>query len=231
MARSVYHFRQTETYQRMRQRSRSGGNQRIVDRYLASHPVAKLQIGSGNSALPGWLNSDYLPPSPAHYHLDATKPFELKSESFDYVFSEHMIEHIPFKAALNMLKECHRILKPGGRIRVSTPPLEFVIDLVRQPGPDHLRYVDWHMATWLPDLPYGSTAVVANDFLRNWGHLFVYDEPTLRWALEQAGFKDVQRTLLNESEDPALRNLEHPDRMPAGLLALSTVTLEGVKAP
>jgi methyltransferase family protein len=38
-------------------------------------------------------------------HLDATKPFGLPDNSFDFVFSEHMIEHISYIDAMSMLRE------------------------------------------------------------------------------------------------------------------------------
>ncbi|MDD3182164.1 MAG: class I SAM-dependent methyltransferase [Alphaproteobacteria bacterium] len=41
------------------------------------------------------------------------------ADSFDVVFSNHVIEHVPDPAAV--LAECHRILRPGGRCIVVTP--------------------------------------------------------------------------------------------------------------
>jgi predicted SAM-dependent methyltransferase len=50
---------------------------------------------------------------------------------FDYVFSEHMIEHVSYAEGLLMLRECLRVLKPGGRIRIATPSLEVLLDLYK----------------------------------------------------------------------------------------------------
>src|SRR3954451_18626949 len=89
----------------------------IVDRYLARHKVRKLQIGCGDNLHDGWLNADLFPRSASVIHLDATALFPFGDESFDYVFSEHMIEHVPYEQGLRMLSECHRVLKRGGKIR------------------------------------------------------------------------------------------------------------------
>jgi len=43
------------------------------------------------------------PPEYSCMRLDATKSFEIPSESFDFVYSEHMIEHITFEDGRNML--------------------------------------------------------------------------------------------------------------------------------
>ena len=62
----------------------------------------------------GWLNTDLCPKVAGCVTLDATKPFPLASASFDYVFSEHQMEHIHYSDAVRMLRECHRVLRPVG---------------------------------------------------------------------------------------------------------------------
>ncbi len=43
--------------------------------------------------------------------------------SFDLVYHSHFLEHIPRRAAPGLLRECCRVLKPGGMIRISVPDL------------------------------------------------------------------------------------------------------------
>ena len=57
---------------------------RAIQRYVNSHQVRKLQIGSGPNTLEGWLNTDELLISPGVVYLDATKPMCLKC-TFDYI--------------------------------------------------------------------------------------------------------------------------------------------------
>ena len=47
--------------------------------------------------------------------------------------------------------------------------------------------------------------------------------------MKQVGFTNIVKCDLGESEDPELCNLENEKRLPAGLLRLETVTLEGIK--
>jgi hypothetical protein len=51
----------------------------------------------------------------------------------------------------------------------------------------------------------------------------------LRYSLEKAGFKEIAKRDLNESEDEALRGLEDEKRLPEGYLRLESLTLEGTK--
>jgi hypothetical protein len=71
--------------------------------------------------------------------------------------------------------------------------------------------------------------VVANAVVRNWGHQFIYDEPTRRQTMDIAGFANVESYPIMNSGDPRRVGLENVERMPPGLLQLFTMTLEGVK--
>jgi SAM-dependent methyltransferase len=202
----------------------------LIERYLREAGTRKLQIGCGRNPLPGWLNCDLYPDSHDVLHMDARGRFPLPDGAFDYVFSEHMIEHVSYAEGASMLAECHRVMKPGGRIRVSTPDLRFLIDLYgEQKSPLQQAYIRWATQTFTPGAPAADETFVINNYVRDWGHLFIYDERTLRASLERAGFGAVLRQDLNESASEALRNLENEERMPPGFLKLETLTLEATR--
>lgn len=170
-------------------------------------------------------------PRLACMRLDATKDFAIPSESFDFIYSEHMIEHISFEDGRNMLEECNRILKPGGVIRIVTPSLGF---LFRVTSPDRGmledRYRAWSVATWVPEAPKVTNAFFLNNFVRAWGHTFLYDRETLELALQLSGFDRVISCKLNESDHPLLCGLANVGKIPPGSLELESMTLEGTKA-
>jgi predicted SAM-dependent methyltransferase len=181
----------------------------LIERYLRDHPVAKLQIGAGENVLAGWLNTDLRPSGPEVCFLDATVRFPFSDEVFDYVLSEHQIEHIPFERGQFMLAECRRVLRPGGRIRIATPSLEVLAGLVtEQPTEAQRRYVEFISAGYLaPGMPAGVAGVVNNAF-RNWGHQFLYDRSTLAGALTGAGFGEVVFTVPGRSEHQHFQGVE-----------------------
>ena len=202
----------------------------IEARYLAQSDAPKLHIGCGDHVLTGWLNTDYDPELPMVMHLDARQHFPFKEETFDYIFSEHVIEHISYWDGVKMLTECFRVLKRSGRIRISTPDLAFLIDLTKPDKSELQRaYIRWAANTFICGAPDDNEVFVINNFVRNWGHTFIYDENTLRGAMTSAGFKKISKCDLHESEYAALRNLENEKHLPPKFLRLETLTLEGGK--
>jgi len=214
---------------RLLRRRLSRANSRLLHEYEASAECRKLQIGGGWRLLDGWLNAD-IELAPGIFHMDATRPFPLGDNAFRYVFSEHMIEHIDYADAASMLRECHRVLRPGGVIRIVTPNLSSLVELLASPR-EGIRqaYYEFFSRHFLPEGQPSTEAAVANAFVRSWGHRFIYDEPTLRLLLEAAGFSHVVRHRLGESEQAALSGIEHESRYPPGLLDFESLALEGVK--
>lgn len=129
-----------------------------------------------------------------------------------------------------MLSECHRVLKRGGKIRISTPDLKFLIGLYREERSAlENAYLNWANAEIVKASPENANVFVINNFVRDWGHQFIYDRDTLVLALKQAGFSEICMCGLNQSSVVAFQNLENERRMPEGFLKLETMTVEGTK--
>jgi predicted SAM-dependent methyltransferase len=186
-----------------------------VRQYVDTQAVRKLQIGTGPNPLPGWLNTDLLPDTyPEHRSrivlLDAARAFPFDDMAFDYVFSEHQIEHISEAAAHTMVRECFRVLRPGGRIRVATPDLAAIVGLYDGPLDElEQHYVDWVMARFRPGIGWGNHRChVINHMFMDHKHQFIYDYETLVALLSDAGFVEAVRWNPGESGDSALRGIE-----------------------
>ncbi len=199
-----------------------------INAYLHTHSLRKLQIGAGPVSLPGWLNTDFYPVAPADVFLDATRPFPFADRTFDFIFSEHVIEHVTYAEGLSMLGESFRVLKPGGWIRIATPDLKKFVDLFQHPQDERQRrYIQWSMSVNHPQVKAGNECFVLNSFVRNWGHQFIYDSPTLRAALKEAGFVDFRLCSPGESQNAALRGLEsHGAQIGEEWNAFETMVLE-----
>ena len=200
--------------------------------YLSKPGPHCLEIGAGWNSRPGWLATDLAPP-PGYscMRLDATKSFEIPSELFDFVYSEHMIEHITFEDGRNMLEECNRILKPFGVIRIVTPSIGFLSRVLSSDrGILEDRYRNWSVTNWVCEAPKVTNAFFLNNFVRAWEHKFIYDRETLELALQLSGFEPIVSCELNNSCHPLLCGLANVRKIPPGFLDLESMVLEGTKA-
>jgi len=191
--------------------------------------VRRLQLGTRSNVLEGWLNTDVYDDRGKGevVYLDARRRFPLPDASIDLVFTEHMVEHLDYHEVLHCLRECRRVLKPGGRIRVATPSLDRLALLYGPLTDLDRRYVRWSVDTFIRDADAYLPGFVINNFLRDWGHRFVFDRETMGHALATAGFVDAREWPVGKSDDPRLAGLEHHGEMiPPEFNELETLVLE-----
>ena len=185
-----------------RQLSWSISRAKRIKLYLKEHEIRKLHLGAGTNSLEGWFNTDLVPRNRDVCFVDVTKPLPFDDNTFDYIVGEHLIEHVAYTDGLQMLKECYRVLRPAGKIRIGTPDIDTVIRL-RAPEKSELQlnYIKWHVDTCFPEIGVYKDIFVINSAFSNFGHRFLYDFETLRGSLEEAGYINVVRCKPGESED------------------------------
>lgn len=155
----------------------------------------------------------------------------MDAESFDYVFSEHMIEHIPYTGGVNMLREIYRILRPGGKLRISTPDMQFLVRLLSGETSElESAYVDWVTNEFAPFAHTSHKNIfVVNNFFYNFGHTFIYDKTLLKDLLSDAGFSVIKEVEISKSDDTELNGLENEAKLPDGFLRLESMIFEATK--
>jgi predicted SAM-dependent methyltransferase len=218
----------------VRHRSWKRRRQLTIANYLASSAEPKLHIGCGPMVMEGWLNTDLEPLyERGVIYLDVTERLPFPDNSFDYIYSEHLIEHIPLDAALRHLRDCHRILKPGGVVRLSTPDLKFLLDYFRGANLSDVQqaYLTRVIDESYPGLSLRSPTLLLNQFVRDWGHQFIYDRQLLQRVLELAGFAGIVHCGVKQSAHPALAHLEwHGSAISEPYNELQSMILEGTKS-
>jgi predicted SAM-dependent methyltransferase len=198
-----------QDYKSILQGIKNTSNRSKIKVYFKQNNTKKLQLGSHSTVIPGWLSSDIIPIGKDCIYLDATKKFPFKNNQWDYIYCEHMIEHISWEEGCNMLSESFRILKPGGKIRLATPNLEVFTDMYVN-GSDGIskEYMIWMTDRFMKGVDIYKPIFVLNTIFRNWYHKFLYDEELLTVALNKAGFVDVKRVEYGQSNDENYKNLE-----------------------
>jgi len=167
-------------------------------------PRRGLHLGAGGHHVDGWINVDVLPDG-VELLADFVHALPLRSESIDFVHSEDLLEHLDVETGKALLRECHRVLKPGGVMRILTPDLRALVrEVYLDRNRDHLAWCDRTLSARGP-------CEALNMHLRmNGEHRFVYDEEHLRAVLEATGFR-VRRVRWNQSPAPELRYLDLRD--------------------
>jgi predicted SAM-dependent methyltransferase len=155
------------------------------------------------------VNTNYL-----YLQHDATKPFPIDDGCFEWVYAEHLIEHIPLAHGIEFLREMQRVLKTGGFIRLSTPDLgRYAAGYVDRSG----RFFDEHAARLaamgISNVPK-RRAWVVNQIFYQWGHRWIYDFDELRYAAVTAGFdgKLIERCGFRGGRDAAVAAFDLPIR-------------------
>lgn len=206
---------------------------RVVKEINESRDLVKLVVGAGNNPIEGWYNFDVRSRSPQVYFLDVTKDFPFSNGSTDLILCEHLIEHLSFNDGLRMLKESYRILKAGGKFRVSTPDLAKVVSLYGKINGPEGEYTRW-ITDFVPELRNNhrnTYQFTINNAFHNWGHQFLYDESLLREALEKSSFTNIKRFKYGESDCEHFRGAEIHGRVVKNekMVNFESLILEGEK--
>ncbi len=91
---------------------------------VSSDSLRKLHLGCGSVTPAGWVNSDVRPGPGVDLVADLIKGLPVKDESFDAVVSIHALCELGVWDQVPVLKEIHRVLAPGGVLRLSLPDLD-----------------------------------------------------------------------------------------------------------
>jgi predicted SAM-dependent methyltransferase len=181
-------------------------SRRQIGRLLSAGRPLRLHLGSGGHPLEGWVNVDVLGMEPDVY-WDLRQGIPFPDGSAEAVFLEHLIEHFTLADGLDLLDECHRVLVPGGIVRVGVPDFGRYLVSYATDGEfvERLR----------PGRPTRLLAVA--EVALGHGHRSVWDAETLERVLSECGFVDARRRVFGDSSiEPAP---DSPMREPESLYA------------
>ena len=225
----------------------------------------KLHLGCGLTTPVGWLNVDgswnawfakhppllallmtlriiprsigEIPWSKSVFIHDLAKPLPFRAGMFQAVYSSHTLEHLYLEEAQRLLRDCYRVLAPGGVARMVVPDLKAQVQ-------DYLgqRSVWWPEERFVP-------RTAADRFNRNLcicpparrggsvlyrlyqslkdrsSHKWMFDADSLAYHMRQAGFQEVEERQYLDSRISGIGDVERPDRLLEG----QGVAVEGVK--
>jgi hypothetical protein len=163
----------------------------------------KLNIGAGSTVIEGFTPIDRKLGSEAF-------PLPYADGSVDEIRASHILEHFTFGDASKAMEEWSRVLKPGGRIRISVPDVDKVL---KDETPNRLFYLM-------------GGQMHADDI-----HKSAYDRNRLTALMHQNGLKQIKDWYSPNTDSAALPislNLEgvkYPVEAPAKKQNTTTIRL------
>jgi predicted SAM-dependent methyltransferase len=122
---------------------------------------------------------------------DFSRGLPFPAGGFSGIFCEHVLEHFDLEQGLDLLKECFRVLRPRGCLRLIVPDGETIIRSYLE-SPAEL------VARRNNGSPFAIDAV--NSYFRQrYEHQYIYDWPMLVHQLEAAGFGEVRRVAYGQA--------------------------------
>jgi SAM-dependent methyltransferase len=139
-------------------------------------------------------------------YMNVAKRFPYPDNSFDAVFSSHMLEHLYREDAERCLSEIHRTLRPGGVCRIAVPDLDAIIQNYDPTRPDALLTAFYE--------PKGERQ-------KN-SHHWLYNANSLTALVKKIGFQDAYECAYREGRCPDIDVL---DNRPDGSLFVECIKL------
>jgi SAM-dependent methyltransferase len=221
---------------------------RTGDRGDCEH-IVKVNIGSGPVGRDDWINLDYgllavlnkyrflkrvfvrfgilpdmyRPDWPRNLVLhDCRRRLPFKDESVDYVYTSHLLEHLKRFEAARLLRECYRVLKPKGYMRIVVPDLELLArrylagdrEFFLPFQSDNEEMAECFLSFFYPPNhrePARSFLERLQLDLARW-HRWMYDYESLSSMLRGAGFVDIARCRCREGKVPDIASLDIHER-------------------
>ncbi len=90
--------------------------------------MQRLNLGCGLAVTDGWVNVDREDHGQLVQHRFDFRPFlPFDTASFDCVVAHHVLDTLTLDELAKVLSEIHRVLIPGGVLRISTPDVAIAI--------------------------------------------------------------------------------------------------------
>ncbi len=145
----------------------------------------KLHLGCGDIDIPGFYNVDLSDYPHVNLKADIRNLSMFEDNSVELIYVSATFQYFDRLEGAQCLQEWHRILKPGGVLRISTVDFDKLLDVYYKTGKDLTKIVG----------PlYGRMDVVDEDNnpISKIYHRIVYTKPEMLRMLKDSGFTNVK---------------------------------------
>lgn len=172
-----------------------------------------LNLGCGSNRLSSpWRNHDI--------DMDLRKPLPFDASTVQFISAEHCVEHLSHREAWSFFEECHRVLVPGGVVRIAVP------DLTRMNKHMTQEYADAVKKGGHGD---GSFRSALKACVFEHGHQSAWNSTLLSAFLSAVGFRALL-CRVGQSKHSELRDIEgHGKLVGEDIAEIETSVCEGTK--
>ena len=164
----------------------------------------KLNLGSFTHMFHGWRNLDRADLASwatgngyAFTRHDLSKGLPYDDRVVDLIFASHVLEHFDYRAGAALVRECRRVLTPGGTIRIAVPDLGKLVALYQAGQLMTLRELCGNEPAEPVELLY--------ELLFGGDHRAISAQTALGHALRGAGFDRVRISAFGASAHDTMR--------------------------
>lgn len=177
--------------------------------------MVQLHLGCGKRHIPGFIHIDLANYPHIDYQTDVSDLHMFEDASVDLVYASHVLEYSDRFEALDVLREWHRVLKPGGLLRVAVPDFEALVKVYQEYG--DLSMILGPLYGRMESDPTSKALIY---------HRTVYDFRAFKKVLETTGFENVQRydwrkTIHKDYDDFSQAYIPHMDKEHGLLISLN----------
>lgn len=167
-----------------------------------------LNLGAGDVGLGGWVNVDSYRGKNINCVYDIRKRLPFDDNSARGIFCEHFLEHLDYTEEIPFfLTECHRVLEPGGVIRIVIPDAEKYLKAYSQGGWGELSRIR-SLSEGRRDgsgFCFNTRIELINEIFRQGSqHKYAYDFETMEFLLERYGFGQIVKQEYGKSIRPEI---------------------------
>ena len=170
-----------------------------------------INLGSGALRYEGFVNVDFFGKreTGVDYGADLRYPLLIDDNSLKGIFCEHTLEHLTYTKVDELLGECYRILKPGGRIRIIVPDVSIFVENYAKNNQawfdrwEHLMFKsssDSERSKRKLVSKMSAISFVTQEYL----HVACWDYETMSYYLAKNKFVNITKSEYRRSMDPAL---------------------------
>lgn len=196
--------------------------------------IKKVNLGCGSTIAPGWINIDvsqnimlsklpllkwilykigllseaaYKEKWPAGIiRHDVRRGLPFKDCSVLHIYTSHLLEHLTRHEANKLLRECYRILKPQGWIRIVVPDFELLVDRYKR---NELSIEGFLHCLGMRESE--NDAFLSFLYSKD-RHKWMYDFQSQTHLLKVCGFKIIVRRKFREGKVPDLYILDNREK-------------------